>query len=267
MVFHRFLMVLLLASHALSANAEELVTLNTRPNVEQRFILIKPEKPVASVILFVGGKGALNLSSTLFGSPNIGWGKGNFLVRTRETFAKHGLLVAVVDAPSDKQSNRGMLGGFRASMDHVGDIDQVITYLKKQLDAPVWLVGTSRGTESAAFIAINSKQQPAGLVLTSSMTVAKLANVSGMSVDSMPLDQIAMPTLVVAHTQDACDRTPPSDAKRIGAMLTKSKKVEVKLFDGGDWPRSDRCEAMSYHGYLGIEDEVVLYISDFIKAN
>ena len=31
------------------------------------------------------------------------WGAGNFLVRTRDRFAAHDLMVAVVDAPSDQR--------------------------------------------------------------------------------------------------------------------------------------------------------------------
>lgn len=242
---------------------ETLVTLKTRPGVEQQFILVKPEKPVASVILFAGGKGALNLS-TFFGSPTINWGKNNFLVRTRGIFAKNGFLVAVVDAPSDQQSGNGMLYGFRNSTDHVKDVDHVISYLRRVADVPVWLVGTSRGTESATNIAINSKQHPNGLVLTSSMSVP---NSKGTPVTDMDLKRITIPTLVVANTDDGCRKTPPEGAKEIASMLTNSKKVEVKMFSGGDTPISKPCKAMSYHGFLGIEDEVVNYISEFIKTN
>lgn len=248
---------------SVSANAADLVQLKTRPEVEQSFILIKPDQPVASVILFAGGKGALNLSSFL-GSPTINWGENNFLVRTRDLFAKQGFLVAVVDAPSDQQSQKGMLGGFRDSMDHVKDIDHVISYLRKQAAVPVWLIGTSRGTESATTVAISSQQQPDGLVLTSSMSKP---NAKGTPVTRMDLGKITVPTLIVANSDDKCRYTPPQRAKKIAGMLTNSKKVEVKMFSGGDTPRSKPCQAMSYHGFLGIEDEVVTFISDFIKAN
>lgn len=256
-----FTLVLLLAVGDLYA--ADLVKLETRPGVEQRFILIKQEQPVASVILFAGGKGALNLSS-LFGSPTIGWGKNNFLVRTRDTFARQGLTVAVVDAPSDRQSRRGMLDGFRDSAEHVTDIDAVIAYLRQQADVPVWLVGTSRGTESAAQLALKSQQNPHGLVLTSSMT---RPNRAGTAVTEMPLARITIPTLVVAHDDDGCGKTPPAGADRIAAMLTASPKVEVKRFNGGDMPQSKPCQAMSPHGFIGIEDKVVDAIAAFIKAN
>lgn len=252
---------LLLSSSAL--NAAEIVTLKTRPGVDQKFILIKPDKPLASVILFAGGKGALSLF--LFsGFPKINWGKNNFLVRTRDMFATHGFLVAVVDAPSDQKSKTGMLGGFRDSIDHVKDIDHVIIYLRKQSDVPVWLIGTSRGTESATNIAIKSRQHPEGLVLTSSMSVA---NPQGTAVTEMDLKRITIPTLVVANRDDACPTTPPEGAEKIARMLSNAKKVEIKTFSGGDAPISKPCQAMSYHGFLGIEEEVVDFISEFIKSN
>jgi len=39
----------------------------------------------------------------------------------------------------------------------------------------------------------------------------------------------------------------------------------VKSFSGGSAPESKPCRAMSYHGFLGLEDEVVNYISNFIE--
>lgn len=257
------IITLLLLLLTTSLHAEELIKLETRTGVEQRFILIKPEKPIASVILFAGGKGALNLSS-LFGSPTINWGKNNFLVRTRDLFAKHGFIVSVVDAPSDRKTKKGMLGGFRNSEEHVEDIDHVIDYLRKQADVPVWLIGTSRGTESATNIAINSKRQPQGLILTSSMSVA---NNKGTPVTHMNLERIQIPTLIVANTDDGCNKTPPEGAKEIIDKLINSKKVEVKMYSGGNKPMSKPCKAMSYHGFLGIENSVVDFISTFIKNN
>jgi pimeloyl-ACP methyl ester carboxylesterase len=258
-------LTLMLLLCALAANAEELVTLKTRKGIDQKFILIKPDQPEASVILFAGGKGALNLSSN-FGTPEIKWGKKNFMVRTREMFAKHGFLVAVVDAPSDQKSNTGMLGGFRNSMDHIEDIDHVISFLRRQADVPVWLIGTSRGTESAANIAINSKQHPVGLVLTSSMSVSDPEG-TPVPVTDMDLKRITIPTLVVASSDDECSKTPPQGADEIARMLSSSRKVEIKMFNGGDAPISDPCEALSYHGFLGIEEKVVEYISSYIKSN
>lgn len=212
--------------------AAELVSLATRPGVEQRFILIAPDQPKASVILFAGGKGALNLSSFL-GSPTIDWGKGNFLVRTRDLFVQNGFQVAVVDAPSDRQGGDGMYYGFRDSAEHVVDMDGVIRHLRDKADVPVWLIGTSRGTESAAHLAINSKERPDGLILTSSMSVS---NNKGTPVTEMDLQKIVIPTLIVGHTDDGCKFTPPDGSERIAGLLVNARNVQVKMFSGGDRP-------------------------------
>ena len=244
-------------------NAEELVELQTRPGVTQKFILIKPNNPMLSVILFAGGQGNLELSSDYAGKPVIGWGKGNFLVRSRDLFASHGFMVAVVDAPSDHKEEDGMLYGFRSSQEHVTDIEHVIGYLKKQANIPVWLIGTSRGTESAAHIAIHTEKKINGLVLTSSMAEE---NDKGTTVTNMAIDRITIPTLVVANEDDDCWLTPPSGAKEIARLLVNSPKVEVIYFSGGDESISKNpCRALTHHGYLGIEEQVVSAIAKWIK--
>lgn len=245
------------------AGAEELVELQTRPGVTQRLILIKPDKPVLSVILFAGGHGNLELSKNYDGRPVIGWGRNNFLVRSRDLFAVHGFMVAVVDAPSDRKGEDGMLYGFRASGEHVIDIEHVIDYLKKQADIPVWLVGTSRGTESAAYTAIHAAKKINGLVLTSSMAVE---NDKGIPVTGMALHRITVPTLVVANKDDECRFTPPSGAKEIASLLVNSPRAEVIYFSGGDEPVSKNpCRALTYHGFLGIEEQVVSAIAGWMK--
>lgn len=263
MKFSNLIVMTLFLFVSVSTSASELVTLNTRSDIEQKFILIKPTTPVASVILFAGGSGTLDLSS-FSDDPTINKRKNNFLVRTRELFESHGFLVAVVDAPSDHSSKKGMSGGFRDSVEHVEDIDHVIRYLRKIADVPVWMVGTSRGTESATNIAINSSEKVAGLILTASMSVP---NAKGTPVTDMDLDRIIIPTLIVAHSKDGCWVTPPEGAKEIAEGLINSRKVEVKMFSGGDTPISKPCKGRSYHGFLGIEDEVVSFIADFIKSN
>ena len=261
-----FVLATLLAgsSGAAQAGAPTLVSIQTSRGATQAFILIKPNNPVASVILFAGGNGALGLKS----ASSMKWGAGNFLVRTRDKFAAHNFMVAVIDAPSDQQ--QGMNAIFRMSRAHAGDIGAVAAYLKKQAGAPVWLVGTSMGTFSAAGGAIAAKGID-GLVLTSTITRAKpewkIAQSHRDGVASMALPKIVVPTLIVSHRKDACKLTPAADAPKLSKRLTKASKVEIALLDGGDPPQSDPCEAKSQHGYLGIEAEAVNAIAKFVSGN
>jgi pimeloyl-ACP methyl ester carboxylesterase len=253
---------ILLAAVTAARADTTLVSIQTPRGVKQSFILIKPDKPVASVILFAGGHGALGLKS----ASDMKWGKGNFLVRTRDKFAAHNLMVAVIDAPSDEQD--GMNAIFRMSKAHADDIDAVAAYLKKQAAVPVWVVGTSMGTFSAARGAIGTRDVD-GLVLTSTMTRTKpdwkIATSHPDSVASMALQQVTVPTLVMSHQKDGCAFTPAADTPKLTARLTKAKKVDVVILDGGDPPISDPCEAKSQHGFLGIESKAVDAIAQFIK--
>jgi len=252
--------VLLLIISSFSVHAEiSYVQLKTQRGSEQSFLLIDHPAPKAAVLLFAGGKGALKLKPK-GAAADIRWGKKNFLVRTREKFSQHGFLVALIDAPSDYHGKKGMLGGFRSSPSHVDDIDRVIAHVRSIADVPVWLIGTSRGTESVSTIAISSKQKPHGLILTSSMTDSDR---KGESVLDKDLHKIKIPTLITHHKRDGCKKTRPEKISKIKDRLSNAPVVEMMMFDGGR-EESKPCRARSYHGYLGIEDEVVDYISDFI---
>ncbi len=257
------LAALLAAATAAQAADARLVSIKTPRGVSQVFILIEPAKPVASVILFAGGHGGLGLR----GASSMAWGAGNFLVRTRDLFAAQGFAVAVVDAPSD---HRKMNAIFRMSAAHAHDIAAVAAYLKKQADVPVWLIGTSMGTFSAAEGAIAAGNVD-GLVLTSTITRSEpkwtIAHSYPEGVANMALSRVTVPTLIVAHRNDGCEASPPSGAAKLKARLGKASKVAVVLLDGGKPPRSKPCEAKAQHGYFGVEREAVGAIGNFIKAN
>ena len=258
--FRPILLFTLYFSYCAMSIGAEAVDVSGRDGVQQRFLWIKNDNAVASVILFPGGNGKIEISSS--GSIDK---DTNFLVRTRKEFASHQLNVAVMDAPSDRlEKNNGMMGGFRNSNKHAKDIAAVVAYIKKQSSAPVWLVGTSRGTESAANGGVHLANDIAGIILTSSVSEP---NKKGVSLPEMELDKIIVPTLIVSHQDDKCRVTPPEGAEQIKKGLTKAPKVEVKFFSGGDKPQSDPCKPKSAHGFLGIENEVVKYIADFIKTN
>ncbi|MBX9591617.1 MAG: hypothetical protein K2X43_20185 [Hyphomonadaceae bacterium] len=259
------LVALLLATPApLHAQEADLVSIETPRGVKQPFILIEPEQPVAAVILIPGGHGALGLKSP----SEMEWGERSFLVRARQKFAAHKLIVALVDAPEDRQD--GMDSAFRMSNAHAGDIGAVAGHLKQLADVPVWIVGTSTGTWSAAWSAIAADHVD-GLVLTSTITKPrshwKLAQTHSDGVGSLPLEEVTLPTLILAHADDTCDITPPSGAEMLRSRLKNAKPADVTLLRGQDPPPSEPCEALSRHGFAGIEDKAVDAIAHFIEAN
>jgi len=249
----------IVVSAARAGVAQRVVDIPTRPGVTQRIVLLSPENPKAAVVLFPGGHGGLRISQ----DGRFNWGEGNFVVRTREMFATQGLLVAVVDAPSDRQSPP-YLGGFRQTPEHVADIKAVIAWLKQQSRVPVWLVGTSRGTQSAAFIATQlppADGGPDGLVLTSTI----LTDNKGRPVPDMRLDKIVVPVLVVHHRHDGCKNCAYSELPRLMDKLSAAPRKELITVDGGQ-DRGDPCGPYAHHGYNGIEKDVVARIARWIEA-
>jgi hypothetical protein len=257
------IVVAFLLQAAAAQAAATLASIQTPRGVTQKFILMTPDgPPAAAVILFAGGHGRLGLTS----ATTMQWGAQNFLVRSRAQFVAHGFMVAVVDAPSDRPN--GMNAIFRMSAPHRGDIAAVAAHLRKQAAVPVWLVGTSMGTFSAAAGAIAGGTD--GLVLTSTITRARpdwdIARSHKDGVASMALPQVAVPALIVAHKSDACTLTPPGDVAKLRARLSGSRRLEAAMIAGGTPPQSEPCEALSPHGFHGVESEAVDAIARFITA-
>jgi pimeloyl-ACP methyl ester carboxylesterase len=249
------------AAHAQAAppTTHKVVDIPTRAAVTQRFLYIAPANPKASAILIAGGHGGLRI----FPGGSFKWGGDNFLVRTRQQFADAGFAVAVIDAPSDRQS-KPFLGGFRQTPEHAADVKAVIAWLKQQAPVPVWLVGTSRGTQSAAYIATElspAQGGPDGVVLTSTI----LNDPKGRAVPRMPLEQISVPVLVAHHEQDGCSLCSINDMPELMNRLGKTAKAELITFTGGQ-STGDPCEAMAYHGFNGLEADVVGKVTRWMLA-
>jgi pimeloyl-ACP methyl ester carboxylesterase len=236
---------------------EHMRTIPTRPGVTQAFLLVRPPAaPAASVLLFTGGNGLLSLAA---GRPRLA---GNFLVRNRARFAGHGLLVAVMDAPSDRPAG---LDGFRTSPAHADDVRAVVAALRQEAAVPVWLVGTSMGTVSAASAAARlGVGGPDGLVLSS--TVTRQGRGRPESIGDVRLNDIRVPTLIVHHREDTCRATPYADIPSLLRELRQVPRRELLSFDGGAPPESAPCEAQSAHGFLGLDAEVVAAIAAWITA-
>jgi pimeloyl-ACP methyl ester carboxylesterase len=243
---------------AFAQTAQTTVDIPTRPCVTQRMLVLSPPSPKAAVVLFAGGHGGLQLAA----DGTIRWGSGNFLVRSRQLFADQGLMVVVLDAPSDRQS-LPFLNYFRQTPQHAADVKAVIAWLRASAAVPVWLVGTSRGTQSVAFVAteLAGKDGPDGIVLTSSI----LRDEKGRAVPAMPLERIRVPVLVVHHEQDGCSACPFADVPGLMAKLTTAPRSELLTFKGG-LSEGDPCEAFAHHGYNGLEREVVEKIAAWIVS-
>ncbi len=246
----RLLFAFALLLHLGSAAAEDIVTLSTRGGVTQSYLLSTPEagKARAVAILFPGGAGKTDLERE---TARQVLDRGNFLVRSRRLLAANGIAAVVMDAPSDRAS--GMDDEFRLGDAHAEDTGKVVADLKRRFPGlPVFLVGTSRGTISAASIGKRLGPAVDGVVLTATLFLAtrQQPGLSGFDYASIP-----SPLLFAHHVSDGCAYTPYSSAKGL------SGQYPLITVSGGLPPQSKPCDAMSEHGFLGREAATVEAIS------
>jgi pimeloyl-ACP methyl ester carboxylesterase len=233
------------------AHGQEIVTVAARAGTTESFLLIAPRNvpPQAAAILFPGGAGSIRLRSE---SGQIKFGPNNFLVRTRDHFAAAGVAAAVLDAPSDQA--QGMHNAFRKSEAHAQDVGAVVADLKKRYPGvPVFLVGTSMGTVSAAYAGRALGNEVAGVALTSTpfRPSGRRSAHGDSNLSDFNLADIKVPLLIVHHREDACSICPYDEAQR------RARSIPLITVAGGKPPESDPCEALSAHGYLGRETETV----------
>jgi len=211
-----------------------------------------PANPRAIVLVFAGGPGIVGFNS----ANQITQGANNFLLRTQPLWLAQGFAFATIGSPSS-------LLGQRHTAAYADTIARAIDFTRTRANVPVWLVGTSMGSIAAANGAAHLPGRVAGVVLTSSVAAPNRS--SGETVFDSDLGAIGVPALVVANRYDTCPSAGPGFAPQILAALSRSPRKDIIYVESHELG-SDPCEALSPHGYLGIEADVVQRISDWIRA-
>lgn len=226
---------LLFASVGTAWAGDELVAV-TQPSGERfNYILTSHDSAriAYGVILMPGGRG--HLDPHMNGNKIAMTSGGNFLIRSRGLFAGGGFVAASTDATTSPER---ILTIARDLQKRYGPI-------------AIYVIGTSRSTESTMALAKPLDGQVAGFVHTSSIT-----GISGLDPRGLKSRH-----LLVLHKRDACRVTSTS-----GAIASHDKYgTELIEVDGGKTVGDD-CEARAYHGYNGIERETVDKIKAWIMA-
>jgi hypothetical protein len=190
--------------------------------------------PAYAVILMPGGRGILEPRQNVNGKIVFQMG-GNFLIRSRALFASGPFVAASTDATTDPSR-----------------ILAIVADLQKRYGAlKVYVVGTSRSTDSTMALAGPLDGKVAGFVHSSSMS----------AIASFDTRRFRSRHLIVLHKHDACRVTRPS----AGASAHSTFGTELIEMDGGKSTGED-CEAFAYHGYNSIERETVDRIKAWIAA-
>lgn len=260
---------------AAATGCGELVTVETHNRTTTLYALAHsqpapPQGARVALVLLVGGGGHLNLDD--MGCPRAL--TGNSLVRSIPHFHGAGFATALVDAPSDYQGEDG-LAGFRVTASHAEDLGKVIADVRARTNASVWVVGTSRGSISAANAAarLSGPSGPDGLVLTSALMSGSRSGRKHWVADTvfdLPLEAIRVPVLVAGHAEDKCIRSPADLMDKITAR-TSGVREQVVIVDGGPGrsgpPSINACEGRAPHGFVEQEAEVAAGIARFIDGS
>jgi hypothetical protein len=182
-----------------------MVQIESRPGIQNRIIVYRPEQPVATVILFPDGNGRLDITH-VFNDPSIGR-TDEIPVELMGDLLDQKITVVLADAPDDHRSMLGVNGWhgpgiFRLSQDHARDVGAIVDYLKEQDQLPIWLAGIRMGAFSAATAAIYLQEEVAGLVLAGGITQCTeqkiLLQLCPEGLMGMPLQDITVPTLILS---------------------------------------------------------------------
>jgi predicted alpha/beta-hydrolase family hydrolase len=244
----RHLVLIAAVAAAPCTASPEMVTVPTRIGVTQSFVILPMDGrvPAAVALLYVGGGGRINLREE---GNEVKFGARNFLPRSAQEFARNGIVPVVMDAPSDQGE---LTEGYRMGAEQSADARAVLTDLHRRFPGlPVYLVGTSRGTISAAFVARALGREVAGVILTSTMFGSNNPRRVAPNLRGFDYAAIAAPLLFVHHRQDECEHTPYASAAQ---MASRYELISVR---GGKPAESAPCEPLSAHGYFGREPQTV----------
>lgn len=231
------------------ALSEEFKTISTRKDVTISFVKNTPLKDINSAaILFAGGKGKIGVNAAKKTVKS-----NNFLVRTRELFANFGILTITPDAPSGMRN----LKNTRQRLDYRTDISFLIKELRNETTKPIWLIGTSRGSNTVGYHASELKIQ--GVALMATVTEG-----DNHTIFDTEFIKIRVPTLVVHHKHDPRRVSPFSGAENVFAQLTHSSEKHLLAFEQGYVGNARDCGSGSHHGFIGIEKKVVFAMTEWM---
>jgi pimeloyl-ACP methyl ester carboxylesterase len=247
-----------------SADADELITLKTRPEVTQSMLLWEPYSPSPDIVivLFPGGAGNVGLGLK---DGRAEAARPYLFSRQRELFAQPQFAVAVIDTPSDQ---KGMEEEFRQSANHFADMEAVARELRGRFPkARIVLMAHSRGTVSAGYVARALGDRVGAIVLfsgryhvTPRAPDAPPGGPGGSGLSGLDLGSLKSSVLLVHHAKDACPATPFAQAEALSARIPTIRA------NGSDEASSGPpCGLGTNHWFVGMEkavgEEVVKWLS------
>lgn len=212
--------------HAMTTSVVDIPT----RGVTQRILHLLPDAPVANLVLFSGGSGALGIQ------PNGAMTATNATcapsVRNRDAFAAAGYAVAAVDLASD--------GNFA----RYEDLLEVVRYMQRRAPVPTWIMSVSASTGPVVHF-VGTVPMPNGIG-------AILVSTDPVHPDDAAL--VSGPAFVVGHQLD-----PDNSGAALMSKLVGAHPKEYLAMTGGS---SSGCSG--YHTLNGLNGPFTAAVSGFI---
>jgi hypothetical protein len=190
-----------------------------------------------AVLLFAGYPGVLRLREE--GGAVVFDLAGNFLLRARRHLNSDRVYTVTVDCPAERLSDCG--DAYRSSPQHTADIGDVVAWLREKQGAKqVYVVGTSYGTVSTAFLARGLEGRIDGAIHTATFTDPRAGrNAHGKPMAAFDWSIARVPQLFVHHRDDPCDVT------RYSSVVARRGDLPLITVEGASNPRGKACQAMT----------------------
>jgi len=214
-------------------------------------------KTAKAVLIFIpGGEGQLKLS---LDRKDLGGFYGSTLKPLSNPSQTSGLFdVVIFDSPLNLPSGTTYPNS-RATADHMMRIESVVSYYKNKFNKPVWLMGHSNGavsvTEFYKYLQDKKKENLiSGIIYSSARNGASFTSNTNI------------PVLFLAHEQDGCSKSTPSNSKSVYEDLKKTNqfKTEYVIVKGGE-TEGDPCRS-GYHMFFGASQEAYKAIDSFASS-
>lgn len=229
--------------------ADEVVDIPSVHGIPTRVLISHTQAAKATVLLYIGGGGLLRIPED---------GRINHIhtfVRSFRFWRDYEVQAVLIDSPIDLGNAR--LGHRRGSKDHLDRVSEVIRYFNSKSSRPIWIFGHSMGTSTVA--AFLNSEKPEVFHLRGYIVAGTHKG------ESIPAS-IKLPALGIHHKREACPSTPIWASEDIIKSRTSDTPRAMVLLDGGS-DEGDRCQAMAYHGFNGIERELIKTAAEFILKN
>lgn len=218
------------------------------------------DKPVKLVVLLPGYPSVVRpvVESGVMTSSRL---TGNFLIRARRFVVDDSVASLVVDCQSE--SGDYCPSSYQASKQRQEDVDRLIAEVRSRAPsiAEVWLLGTSMGTISSAFMPVHNPTGYAGSIHTAMISDPYAKN-SYRELGGFDYKKSAVPQFFVHHSADPCSLTTYPSAKAIADRFD----FPIVTVTGGTGFQGPACEALTEHGFRGKEKEVMNAINTIVRT-